>query len=358
MWRPGLAEARRLGYRMPLGRVAAVGTGVGIVALVLYELSAVSLGAFAQRVGAGLAVAAASMVSGLLIGLVFGVPRALSQDTEIGSERYGPNTNLEQISDWLTKILVGVGLTQFRAIGDAAGRLFTNVAPLFGSPDDVAFAGSLIVLFSALGFLLGWLVARLVLPVAMSTTDREQREVEEKLQQAREAAAGGDPERAAELRLEVADQMLDPATLARSYERERRSPSSAQRTARMEAIVASARLLGTSGLSRDDVRRMFASGADGDRVVALAAMQANPALADVDAILEAIGNSRSAFEQYHALLALDAVKEQLTANQRRAAQDVIAQQRTPGGHITQDDPDRWVVSGRLLEFLQAVQGRR
>jgi hypothetical protein len=187
------------------------------------------------------------------------------------------------------------------------------------------------VLFSALGFLLGWLVARLVLPVAMSTADREQREVEEKLQQARQAAQGGDPERAAELRLEVADRMLDPSTLARAYEKERRSPPSAHRTARMEAIVASARLLGTSGLSRDEVRRRFASGGDGDRVVALVAMQANPVLADVDVILEAIGNSRSAFEQYHALLALDAVKEQLTADQRRGAEAVIDQQRGPGG---------------------------
>lgn len=352
MSRPPTARGQGLGYRIPLIPVAAVGTGVGVVALLLYALPDGDAAAYAQHVGGGLAIAGASMVAGLLVGLVFGVPRAVSQSIDGSQERYGPNTNLEQISDWLTKILVGVGLTQFRAIGDAAGRLFTNVAPLLGSASDAPFAGALIVLFSALGFLLGWLVARLRLPVAMSSADREQREIEEKLRQARQAAQRGDPEQAAELRLEVADQMLDPTTLARAYERERRAPPSAYRTARMETIVASARLLGTSQLSRDEVRQLFGSGEDGKRVVALAAMQANAGLADIEAILDGIGNSRSAFEQYHALRALERAQDQLTAEQRRRAHEVITRQREPGGFITDEDPDRWILSSRLLTALE------
>jgi hypothetical protein len=78
--------------------------------------------------------AAASMVSGWILGLLFGIPRTLarSQSTvpptassngqpsaPINQDAAGGsrvNTNLEDISDWLTKMLVGVGLTQLYAV--------------------------------------------------------------------------------------------------------------------------------------------------------------------------------------------------------------------------------------------------
>jgi hypothetical protein len=79
-----------------------------------------------------LALSAASAVSGLLLGFVFGVPRVLAADRPRSTGTGGgiaANTNLEQISDWLTKILVGVGLTQFAAIIGGARRLFSAVGP-------------------------------------------------------------------------------------------------------------------------------------------------------------------------------------------------------------------------------------
>jgi hypothetical protein len=42
------------------------------------------------------------------------------------------NTNLEQISDWLTKILVGVGLTQLGRVGGALDAIGVSVGPLLG----------------------------------------------------------------------------------------------------------------------------------------------------------------------------------------------------------------------------------
>ena len=83
-------------------------------------------------------LAGGSLLIGALLGFLFGVPRsappsegktAKSKDrTEDRTEpagdapdpnRYRPNTNLEEVSDWLTKILVGVGLTQ---LGTAPAR--------------------------------------------------------------------------------------------------------------------------------------------------------------------------------------------------------------------------------------------
>src|SRR4051794_33887578 len=72
----------------------------------------------------------AAEACGGLLGLLFGVPRTIDPE---GGERkgaarvsYGANTNLEQISDWLTKILVGLGLTQLGPIRAAAGDLFAS----------------------------------------------------------------------------------------------------------------------------------------------------------------------------------------------------------------------------------------
>ena len=61
-----------------------------------------------------------------------------------------PNTNLEQISDWLTKTIVGVGLVQFReigaalyGIGEAAGHAIGDIPGVPGS--GTVFAISTIV---------------------------------------------------------------------------------------------------------------------------------------------------------------------------------------------------------------------
>src|SRR5216684_1230684 len=74
----------------------------------------------------GLLIAGAALAAGVLIGFLFGIPRTQQKegqksDPTIGSQPgvadgYGVNTNLEQISDWLTKIIVGVGLVQLTVI--------------------------------------------------------------------------------------------------------------------------------------------------------------------------------------------------------------------------------------------------
>lgn len=65
-------------------------------------------------------------MAGSSLGFVFGIPRTLQHDvpaTQVeadvdkGAVKYQINTNLEQISDWLTKIIIGIGLIEMRNIG-------------------------------------------------------------------------------------------------------------------------------------------------------------------------------------------------------------------------------------------------
>ncbi|MEM9413169.1 MAG: hypothetical protein AAGA30_18820, partial [Planctomycetota bacterium] len=65
-----------------------------------------------------------------VVGFLFGIPKVLQGEDlpktavagSVGDRRYEQrvNTNLEQISDWLTKIIVGLGLVN---LGAVPGRL-------------------------------------------------------------------------------------------------------------------------------------------------------------------------------------------------------------------------------------------
>src|ERR1051326_3222362 len=88
-------------------------------------------------------VAFASMSVAGVLGFLFAIPRVLPEagnfaDREGGigpkSETYRMhiNTNLEQISDWLTKIAVGIGLSQLSNLPGMINRAATFMAPAFG----------------------------------------------------------------------------------------------------------------------------------------------------------------------------------------------------------------------------------
>lgn len=107
----------------------------------------------------------ASVMVGGLLGFLFGVPRFRSgngrAESTVTPNTALPNTNLEEISDWLTKIIVGVSLVQIANIGDAARRLFETLGAALGTGESAAaFAGCLVVFAGGLGFIFGWLGAR------------------------------------------------------------------------------------------------------------------------------------------------------------------------------------------------------
>jgi hypothetical protein len=139
----------------------------------------------------GLLLAFSAFVVGALTGFLFGIPRALQQRDDATSvevaERYAVNTNLEQISDWLTKILVGVGLVQLTQVPKGFGQLSNMLAPgLGGTSSSPMIAGLVMTLFASLGFFLGYLLTRTYLTVAFkefdTVTSEDVRSALEKLQ--------------------------------------------------------------------------------------------------------------------------------------------------------------------------------
>lgn len=117
----------------------------------------------------------AALLGGGLIGFLFGVPRQLQEAraaSDPGTVGYAGNTNLEQISDWLTKILVGVGLTQILQIPGQLVRLAAFLAPALGNQSSSqVFALGLLGYFSVAGFLIGYLSTRLLLGRAFEQAD-------------------------------------------------------------------------------------------------------------------------------------------------------------------------------------------
>src|SRR5262245_24620262 len=151
---------------------------VAVVAILVYAWSSQSSADAFRTVAGSLLIAAASASVGILLGFLFGIPRSLQDNGAPSSlsptagstqSRLRVNTNLEQISDWLTKILVGVGLTQLRDIGPRMWGLAASVAVSMGGSTPVSLG--VIVNFSIWGFFVGYLLTRLFLATAFSLAD-------------------------------------------------------------------------------------------------------------------------------------------------------------------------------------------
>jgi hypothetical protein len=154
-----------------------------------FGLLPIVLFAVRLRVGEALLVisvavlfACAAILTGGLFGFLFGIPRTLQQSETAVAQgpasgasvepAYRVNTNLEQISDWLTKILVGVGLTQIKAIQTVGEQVSSQVsAGLGGGPSANVLASAIMVYFVIFGFLAGYLWTRLFLATELRRAD-------------------------------------------------------------------------------------------------------------------------------------------------------------------------------------------
>jgi hypothetical protein len=305
----------------------------GALAIVIFASSS---GHVRTSLGSGLMFALAAVGVGGFVGFLFGIPRALATDVQNpetqpralqASSRYIGNTNLEQISDWLTKILVGATLTQLGTIRESGSRLFGAMGPALGSgASATAFAGSVVIYFGVLGFVLGWLATRLLLGKALSDADRATALLDE----ADIAEERGDERLADELRVQAAKLIESVDPLARRYEELRAEmPPSSARTEEMQTQMDRARDIALSGgIDREAVCRLFDDNRAGGRIAALGMMQAAPELADIERLTEAISRPKSAFEQWAALSALlDRIRQSPPLNDterwvvRRAAEE-------------------------------------
>jgi hypothetical protein len=133
---------------------------LGSVALIIY--AATSRNAWAV-IGYGAIVSVSSTLAGGLVGVLFGIPRSLegSKSQQSGAE-YVPNSNLEQVSDWLTKILVGVGLVQLGHAPVALEHLANSMKSGFGaSTSSASFGLALSLSFAIAGFIYFYLWSRI-----------------------------------------------------------------------------------------------------------------------------------------------------------------------------------------------------
>jgi len=83
------------------------------------------------------------------------------------------NDNLEQISDWLTKIVVGLGLVELRNIPDYLDKMAVAFVDDLGWPCNRSYAVAFIVYFAIVGFIHGVLTTRLFLSLAIARADWE-----------------------------------------------------------------------------------------------------------------------------------------------------------------------------------------
>lgn len=142
--------------------------------------------------------------------------------------------------------------------------------------------------------------------------------------------------------------------LARVYEEMRRDMAPGTgRTVKLTSIVAQAKALAQqAGYGSMEVSDLFAGDSEGDRIVSLAIVQALPDLNFFNLVLQSISSSRSAFEQYQALQAVERLLTLLNPDQKQELTVVLEDQRSggPGKFITEGS-DRWLLSTRILDAL-------
>jgi len=162
--------------------------GIGGGLIFLYALRFWSAES-AQIFAVGLLVAGAALSGGFLAGFIFGIPRvggkataeaaaasggARASASDAESSAVTPNSNLVEISDWLTKIIVGVGLVELNSIPGKLGALAYYLGPSLrparcdgkAGCADYAATGqavglAIILFYFVVGFPLGYVWTRL-----------------------------------------------------------------------------------------------------------------------------------------------------------------------------------------------------
>jgi hypothetical protein len=146
--------------------IAIVAFVVGVFIVSIYSITS-DWTTVARRFGLLMMIGGAAWTSGSLFGFLFGVPRfkadsdrrhaALAEEPFDQAASFLPNTNLEQISDWLTKIIVGATLVQLGPIVGLLQSFSAWTGAQLREPSGAAFCGAAIIYFAAAGFMWGYL---------------------------------------------------------------------------------------------------------------------------------------------------------------------------------------------------------
>jgi hypothetical protein len=142
-------------------------TGI-IIITVNYDAPKLHIGVFGRL----LFFSAAAFVIGLVTGFFFGIPKTLQRNSDqsssspdsagLLSDQQITNTNLEQISDWLTKIVVGLGLVNFKNIPGYLDKLRVNFEVAFPGVDkSIAQCAVAVVIYASIsGFISMYIYTR------------------------------------------------------------------------------------------------------------------------------------------------------------------------------------------------------
>ncbi len=164
--------------------------GATLLGVFAIGLHAASVGERSFEIFAfGVLVAGCAFLLAAGVGLLFGIPRSPStadSEPEGKSPRwdYRPNTSLEQVSDWLTKMLVGVGLTNLNNLPSGLDSLSTSLASgLPESPSASKLILAILLYFIPLGFFFGYFGTRVHLAAKFRLADLGLKErVDQRLQ--------------------------------------------------------------------------------------------------------------------------------------------------------------------------------
>jgi hypothetical protein len=153
-----------LGFLFGLPRLNPAAAGIGSS-----FVTPGSVPAGAPPAGGGAAAASAGAPAG-------GAARVAVATTSAGSGRsWQTSTNLTEISDWLTKIIVGIGLVEAKAIFERFSQLSQHLgAMLFdGEVGSQLVIPSVLITGAVIGFLYGYLFTQLVIAGLVARTDAD-----------------------------------------------------------------------------------------------------------------------------------------------------------------------------------------
>jgi ABC-type glycerol-3-phosphate transport system permease component len=155
---------------------------LGVVSIFIYTFQIIvcakanhTISSFYSASSVLLLMAGAAFAIGSLLGFLFGIPRSVSEatkDTEHSNKNYVGNDNLLQVSDWLTKIIVGVGLTQLYSIPRIL-KQYSEYLSDNSNIKNVPLVMFLVVYFAVFAFLFGYLWTRLYFIKLLNNSDQD-----------------------------------------------------------------------------------------------------------------------------------------------------------------------------------------
>lgn len=162
----------------------------GLGGSIFYVFNMGSVWDILSSFGVVVLLAGAATLAGAFTGFLFGVPKSRpvaqfsTEEKKDGTKEedkqkkssvnYEANNNFEQISDWLTKILVGVGLTKITSFPKYLASYQEFVANSLPAPGIEIFGNSILIFYSAGGFLISYLWTRRYFGTELETGDMEE----------------------------------------------------------------------------------------------------------------------------------------------------------------------------------------